>query len=551
MTEYVDYEEELTLKDVLSFMKDMKKDSEDRFQELNNRVLMMTPMKPSQRPQPVEEERRSTIYGKIGQEAAQGNVTPRGTQEAEASKQPSKPLQGAMLKVPQKVDESLIIKTLSIRAVLLMRDNHRTFTASTGDDTKKLSHFVERRLIKDVVDNEHRLGTEVSEWVTYDNIYEVTDKLFMQMVARKLRPLTADDYNSTFIAQIRHLNSLHPAWKFGVASYDDELHGPVAKLLEHTEATYRLFEVGSTKAEAELWPKLEYGSKERPGLFRLFMKLFRTFEDNFTELVGVDNLKAMKTAEEFFRALHKVNNSQCDEAKKLKALNARSQKPRTLDDLVKEVGDKRMQTEFMRGKEYNGQYHAGRDAHPSSKALGAPRMSQLADEDVSPGFSPDLKYASRAQVHPDYDDCDLEEGEEIRSLRALLGLEATPKRTGVLFDPKSGKVPVDRSTMPCFTHFKEPHEGPCAYSHREAHMHEVRNKYMQALLSSPFAGDDWVEKEVHKFRAAKRQVGSAGPAAPGRSPGLRKMGTEAAQPEPDPLDPLVSQADGGPAPINI
>ena len=155
-------------------------------------------------------------------------------------------------------------------------------------------------------------------------------------------------------------------------------------------------------------------------------------------------------------------------------------------------------------------------------------------------FSPDLSTRGAAHVHPWNEE---EEYEEVRSLYAVMHGQSPQKK---LFDPKTDRVPMDKSSLPCYQHFmdKEQHTGPCEFSHNPALMHAYRDKLLERLVGSPWVDPEWLKASVDKLyeRVTKR------PASAGQKSGGAPVGKPPGKYHPSSV--YSAQADG-PAPDDL
>ena len=305
---------------------------EGRLTEFENQAIMATPRRvgPEDR-EPVPPPRRSTMFHDYGQDAPPASPIQAVPQVA------TQPMLPQVLLSPQPIPADFMVTSLTIRSWLWMKELFRKFFASTQDPTKSYIHFFSPQVQKLMVDNEKRLKTPYSETLTYDSILSVKNATLMSIVSRYLRPITRDDYNELFISQVGTLRAKDSKWGFDIVDYDVQLHAPVNKLLEELEAVYTLIEFQVPKAESDLWPKPRWGSKDCEELLQLFYAKLGNYKENFQAIITYEKLKAMTSAQEFFKAVEEANDLYCNKARELKREQAKLRPPAKHSVLIKQA----------------------------------------------------------------------------------------------------------------------------------------------------------------------------------------------------------------------
>ena len=391
------------------------------------------------------------------------------------------PVDGAVFKVQKEIPNDQKIHTLTYRAYILAEKKMLHWQHSNMDKTKKLQDFLADGILLQLVQNEHRLNTPVSSLLTLATIYDVSGPAIMDMIARKLRPQTTNNYYTTVAETVLEPKPNSNKWEFGFFGYDTELHAAVSKMVEHCRVLYDLIHLNVTLEEASLWPKQDWGKKDKPGLMRVYMKALGKYEEPFTERITEDALKNMKSMSELFDAIVRVNNELCNMAKTLTGKTAQYHKPDRLEDVYRSVRDGRMQASFAAGKGYNQTHtgtplaspNAGQDSRRGRADYGAnsnttPRgqqwsTSRLRDLESSP-MSPDEMHSGLSQIHPEEDaghDDDYERG-----LYELLAYSPAPppSQPGLFHGKVSPRPPA--STLPCYKLARgEEHDHICMKGH--------------------------------------------------------------------------------------
>ena len=432
---------------------------------------------------------------------------------------------GAVIKVQKEIPQDQKIHTLTYRSIIAAEKTMLHWHHSGMDATKKLQDFFSDKVLQQLVDNELRLETPVSNLLTMATIHDLQGPAIMDMVARKLRPQTTTNYYTAVAETVQEPKPRSNKWEFGFMDYDKELHAAIAKMVEQLRTLYNLIHLNVTTEEAQLWPKTEYGKKDKPGLLRVYAKALGKFEEPFTERITEDALKNMKTLPELFDAIVKVNNELCNVAKELTGKTAQFHKPDRLEDVYRAVRDGRTQASFTAGKGYNQTQtgtplappNAGQDFKRGRAEYGVnsnttPRgqsWNRLRDLEASP-MSPDEMHSRLSQIHPEEDaghDDDYEQG-----LYELLAYSPVPppSQHGLFHGKVSPRPPA--STLPCYklARGEEHDQNQCPYSHDPETYKNAMHRHVEAIIET--LGVQWLQQAAEKVNSnrAQRRKAEAG-----------------------------------------
>ena len=429
-------------------------------------------------------------------------------------KTPQDFMDNAVLRVQKEVPEELKIRTLSYRSVLVAEKNMLAWQSSAQDPTKKIQDFLSPNVQLQLVQNEQRLQRPFSEYLNLATLHDAKPETVIDMIARKLRPLTVEQYYKAVGETVTEPVPVSRDWTFGFEGYDVELHASVSKCVEEAKALHSLMHENALEEETQHWPKLCWGTKDRAGLIRVYLKTLGRFEVHFLERITEPALKAMESVSELLSAITRVNHELSTMARNLTAKKSQFHKAPNLEETFQDARsaakDRRTQSGFLAGKPFNQSAtgtplgHARperdtRDRRPehrenSNTGNNRPPYNRLRDMESelrSPGETHPL-----AQVHHiDYGEDD-EEEEYQSTLYEMIGTPA-PRPSGQLFQGKVSPRPHP-SSLPCFAHARhEEHSKDCPYSHDPLVYKEAMRKRVEDITAT--LGKAWLQTVLDKI----------------------------------------------------
>ena len=464
--------------------------TQDAINDVRNSIAMMTPAR-SNAEADIRNNRRSSLLF-----------------------EPQELSNGAVIKVQKEIPQDQKIHTLTYRSIIAAEKTMLHWHHSGMDATKKLQDFFSDKVLQQLVDNELRLETPVSNLLTMATIHDLKGPAIMDMVARKLRPQTTTNYYTAVAESVQEPKPRSNKWEFGFIDYDTELHASVSKTVEQMKNVHYLIHLNVTTEESQLWPRPDFGKKDSPGLVKVFLKALGRYEEPFAERITEAVLKSMKSLPELFDAIVKVNNELCNMAKMLTGKTAQFHKPERLEDVYRSVRDGRTQASFTAGKGYNQTQtgtplappNAGQDFKRGRAEYGVnsnttPRgqpWNRLRDLEASP-MSPDEMHSRLSQIHPEEDavhDDDYEQG-----LCDLLAYSPVPPPSQHgLFHGKVSPRP-SASTLPCYklARGEEHDQKQCPFSHDPELYKAAMHKHVETIIET--LGPRWLQQAAEKVNS--------------------------------------------------
>ena len=378
---------------------------------------------------------------------------------------------------PFKLKDDEKMKTISYRSVLKFLEKYRVYQHESLDKSRKLWYFIGQDLLRLLVDNEVRLSTDLSLGLTYSTVYDISDVKLMGVLARYLRPLTTKEYTQQLYKTVQVV-SVKGDWKFQIGDYDTMLHAPVMKMCQEAKEFDELVRLTATPEEISRLPAINYGKDTKPGVIRLFMKLFGVFEANFLALLKEEELKKIDSLEAFKESVKKVNNDQATKAKALRIAEAESAPPEKVGDTYNSIVNKTSQND-------------------PTKILQRPRQAY-----ERPGL-PGLRVIdSKTEARTNYDwtqghhSYEAYSDDEDNSASIALVNKSYGGNTRNSQDIRIYKDKPQEKTLPCFIYFNTgncPDGKSCIYGHGEKEMETHAESIAKQINSSPY------KQLVHKY----------------------------------------------------
>ena len=264
-----------------------------------------------------------------------------------------------------KVPENEKMQSLTVRAVMGTKRIYDEYYASAQDKSRLMIDFISSKVRRELVDNELKLGTEFSHNLTYENIHGIDNRMLMIVLARKLRPRDHEEYQTKLFESITKFKTAkgYKDWTFGVNDYDEAMFGQVHKLLEEIVNLDEFFRLKATSDDLTLLPKLTYGKMEDQGAFWIFLQCFGDYRANFVAGIGEENLKKVKTVNEFKTLVTSFNEKFKTLALNVRQLNLQATPRVKAADTFQKVVSNEMQSKYKAGLEFK------RSENPSLRAM--------------------------------------------------------------------------------------------------------------------------------------------------------------------------------------
>ena len=250
---------------------------------------------------------------------------------------------GTVMVKQERVPTGMEVMHATLKGLKVGIDNQAKFFAKT-DQWKNLPSFFTDYVRRLLAENEHRHGRNMT--LTEHGVMKLHDDAFILIFVAYVRVHymgTRRGFTETIVNSVPKLKAegTDPDRPMSIEDYDKRFHAVVNKQLDTLEKIMELAYLGATLAEVKEWPGAGWGKGDMYGVNRILMDCFSPYKDNFLNQIGMENLKAMKTSEEFFAALKKANNSNANRASRLRADMAEIAPMVKLGDIVTSVDDRR------------------------------------------------------------------------------------------------------------------------------------------------------------------------------------------------------------------
>ena len=432
-----------------------------------------------------------------------------------------------LLHVQKNVSESMQVGRVSIPDLIKALEFQSAFVYNYGQ-AKSLVFFFAQMAIEEMCENEHRLGSDLSTFLTPSTIYTLPDKTITKIVARTVRSkycIERDGLARTVMGFSRVLKAKNPLWKFGIAQFDRQLHPPLVRWIRETKKGWSLLTEGATEEEMKTWPEERFGSKDAPQLLRIFADGLGDFRGDFMRLWTEKKTKQMDKVEEFFIQLENTAAQLCDKAMQFRIDDAANREPTPLDKLREQLESTPKYTRVAQrptaptsgsifGKSESKPVEFGKPGYPEMPKYGSPNRD-FAPRQGGNNYTPrrisaltgydddDSILDQHAAVAPDRPFPQPELGEEVVDDEEFLDVNLSALMRGAPspYNPTKTKAAVDPN-KPCFIHFNVGCDGRCGgYSHDEALMEKKAYDQLAELLKSRFGGRERTMRNMDKILA--------------------------------------------------
>ena len=446
---------------------------------------------------------------------------------------------GTVMVKQERVPTGMEVMHATLKGLKVGIDNQARFFAKT-DQWKNLPSFFTDHVRRLLAENEHRHGRNMT--LTEHGVMKLHDDAFILIFVAYVRVHymgTRRGFTETIVNSVPKLRAEgpDPERPMTIEDYDNRFHAVVNKQLDTLEKIVELAYLGATLAEVKEWPGAGWGKGDMYGVNRILMDCFDPYKDNFPNQIGMENLKAMKTAEEFFAALKTANNSNANRATRLRAEMAEISPMVKLDQIVCKVNEKRRTSQIPRTREGDRPtqtpdtslqpatpkpgYDSGYRHSPTVSGHPTPVLPD------SSRLRPNLSYA-RTAVIEDEENC-LEDTFDSEGSPYLTGYDhrrVAPlpqydslwgdsvgytsdedgslsgseqrQRSGIHDYPRHSSSPPD-PMKPCFRQWKSGQcPGNCGWDHSLEAMKTLTRDRVSELLTSPFTPPEYIQAAVQQ-----------------------------------------------------
>ena len=442
-----------------------------------------------------------------------------------------------LLHVQKNVSESMQVDRVSIPDLIKALEFQSAFVYNYGQ-AKALIFFFKLAAIEEMCENEHRLGSDLSTFLTPSTIYTLPDKSIIKIVARTVRSkycIERDGLARTVMSFSKTLKAKNPLWKFGIIQFDRQLHPALVQWIRETKRGWSYLTEGATEEEMKTWPVERFGSKDEPQLLRIFAEGLGAFKGDFMRLWTERKTKQMDKVSDFFIQLEDTAAQLCDKAMQFRIDDAANREPTPLDKLREQLESTPRYTRVAQRPNFSTEvdshgnptkvaFHGKSDSRPLEFGKpGYPEMPRYgsSSRDFTPRQGSYNNHTPRriaALTEYDEDDSILDQYAAVAPERCLLqpepneeyendegsfdvNLSALMRGAPSPYNPTKTTAAVDPN-KPCFIHFNVGCDGRCGgYSHDEAAMEKKAYDQLAELLKSRFGGRERTTRNMEKILA--------------------------------------------------
>ena len=382
-------------------------------------------------------------------------------------------------------EEKEKLQKCTIKAYMLFKERYDALKSQNPDDRAlTLASVISSAVIRELINNERILQTDISRMPGFNQniFYELSDELVIGMFANKFKPFSLQDWGEQFYSALKGtLKSGQQGWVFGIPGYHRHLYPQMNELIFRIEETYKMLSKSRRVGEDYLYPKLTYGKKESPGLFRYFLHCMDAYEKPFIQTLPEqeESLKALKTEEEFFILVKTANDKMARMGREFEIQEQRLAVPATLQEVF---------PHYSIGGVAQGpsrRCDSRRDFSATLKLFDENEASSVQeDEDNNP---PPLVYDSQDEQEDDVELFFGNANQSAFSKSRIPGGDPYPKnkaRDPQIFYDK----PAERQ-LPCYSYAydrKCTAGAACVYSHEENACRNYIERQLKRLSDSPF-----------------------------------------------------------------
>ena len=314
--------------------------------------------------------------------------------------------------------------------------------------TKRLVFFLTSEVVRELYTHEKSHNKDTQDLLQEHMYWQFRDDRIKLSVARFCRPQNADKFGTLLFDNVHQLY-VKSNWNFGVEGYHETIGPQILIICQDITDVCNLLAYDATSEELAKWPKPGYTKGDKGDkLANYFMKLMREYEAQFEQLLTMDALKQVKTAEDFVTLLSSHNAKLTKESRALADIKLTFQPPQKLADLMAQHDNRRNQYKFKKGLEYK---------NPKLSVMESIGEQNYVDEDEGTWL---FGYNEKPPQRPD---------------QGRPSYAAKPKeRTLVCYQfAKTGKCELGSGNK-------------CVYSHDPLIAKEFLAKTLESLLTSPF-----------------------------------------------------------------
>ena len=290
---------------------------------------------------------RNSLFGLPGATPfSTGVQAPMGVQTPQMSPTPAPQI--SIVVTATEIDERDKLKHVTIKSIKwLITDKYANYLTHSLDKSKRLAHFVSREVMVALMNDQKSRPNDLSDQLTLATMVDLPDETIELFLADLVRPKSWQKYRD---AIFDHVESLKNAkLSFVLKGYDVNIHPRICRILEEIEHYDQFFRKGATKAELLRLPEMNWGTENKPGVFRIAMECFSPFQENYKNMLGEKNLKSCTRMKDFVKMFRKLNDEYSRKADELMILELNMEAPEKLKNSREAAQDKAMQKKLISG----------------------------------------------------------------------------------------------------------------------------------------------------------------------------------------------------------
>lgn len=235
--------------------------------------------------------------------------------------------------------ESDRIQNLTLRSYLFNKERYDEAKSQYKDDTSlTLSRTIGQQVIRELINNERMIQSDISKMPNFDvnQFYTLQDDIIIGMIASKLKPISPKDFGDKIFAAVKGIcKSKIKGWTFQIKDYHNALYASLNELFFSLEEAYKVLNLKRDRKDDELkvYPDMEYGKVNAPGIYRYFLHCLHAFQLPFIQALPNQekSLKEKMTVEEFFKLIRETNDKLARLSRALELQEQRLVIPATLE----------------------------------------------------------------------------------------------------------------------------------------------------------------------------------------------------------------------------
>lgn len=392
-------------------------------------------------------------------------------------------IQEVIIPESEKID---VVTARSWRLLLQRRNRHNSMSK---DDKKRVIHWIKLDCLKYIWQHENSL--EYSDIICSidgpDDMLNQSDVIIERMVLKVIRPKSIKNFIVAMFTALQPEMEKSRSMVFTTENYHKSLYPVFCTLFDVMVSTDDLFRKYASHQELANMPMYEYGCKEKPGMWLVFLNVFNPHHEYFTKaLGGVKELKKLNDRDVFLEKFKNINKELSKRSKQQEQHKFTFELVPSMEDILKDVDAKKQQSRFLDGKKFNTAMEQAAKLPKFSngvrrqgnqvKLIAEEHYDQYDDETF---FEDEL--SRQMGYEPEVEEADLRYAD----------FHKTPNNSRL---PKTSPKPEHSHAQgPCFDMlFKQvcSKDKDCKYSHDKAILEAKLREEIEKLINNPYCPKD-------------------------------------------------------------